>query len=86
MQVISGMAAGIDSAGHAGALSAGGTTFAVLGCGCDICYPKTSRSLYRSIPEQGGGDFVGAGAGGDAAAAFFSPCATGSSAPFPISW
>ncbi len=55
VQVISGMAAGIDSAGHAGALSAGGTTFAVLGCGCDICYPKTSRSLYRSIPEQGGG-------------------------------
>lgn len=55
VQVISGMAVGIDSAGHAGALAAGGKTFAVLGCGCDICYPKSALNLYKNIPAQGGG-------------------------------
>ncbi len=55
VQVISGMALGIDSASHAGALSAGGRTFAVLGCGCDICYPKNSAHIYWNIPENGGG-------------------------------
>ena len=55
VQVISGLAAGIDSAGHAGALAGGGETFAVLGCGCDICYPRSSLNLYRNIPEQKGG-------------------------------
>lgn len=54
VSVISGMALGIDSAAHAGALSAGGNTFAVLGCGCDICYPKASRNLYQNMPQQGG--------------------------------
>lgn len=52
--VISGMAAGVDSASHAGALMAAGKTYAVLGCGCDICYPSSSRNLYRQIPEEGG--------------------------------
>ena len=42
VQVISGMALGIDSASHAGALQGKGSTFAVLGCGCDICYPKNA--------------------------------------------
>ncbi len=55
VQVISGMAVGIDSAGHAGALAAGGATFAVLGCGCDICYPESALNLYKNIPGQGGG-------------------------------
>lgn len=55
VQVISGMAEGIDCAGHAGALAAGGATFAVLGCGCDICYPKSAINIYRNIPAQGGG-------------------------------
>lgn len=54
VSVISGMAAGIDSASHAGALSASGKTFAVLGCGCDICYPSSSRQIYRNIPLSGG--------------------------------
>lgn len=53
--VISGMAMGIDSAAHAGALSARGKTFAILGCGCDICYPRSSENIYRNILESGGG-------------------------------
>ncbi len=54
-QVISGMAMGIDSASHAGALSQQGDTFAVLGNGCDICYPKSSRNIYENILASQGG-------------------------------
>jgi DNA processing protein len=53
-QIISGMAKGVDSAGHHGALRAKGETFAVLGCGTDICYPPENRNLYRQIEETGG--------------------------------
>lgn len=52
--VISGMAKGIDSAGHFGALRAGADTYAVLGCGVDICYPPGNRLLYNKIAEHGG--------------------------------
>lgn len=55
VQVISGMALGIDSASHAGALQGKGSTFAVLGCGCDVCYPKNARNLYENIYISGGG-------------------------------
>ncbi len=55
VQVVSGMAVGVDCASHAGALEAGGNTFAVLGCGCDICYPKSSRNIYENIPAANGG-------------------------------
>ena len=55
VQVISGMAAGIDAEGHKGALEGGTPTFAVLGNGVDICYPSSSRSIYRRIPENNGG-------------------------------
>ncbi len=54
-QVISGMAVGIDSASHAGALSANGNTYAVLGSGCDICYPKSSANIYKNILAGRGG-------------------------------
>lgn len=54
VQVISGMAKGVDSAGHHGALRGGGETFAVLGCGADICYPAENRNLYEKIEKTGG--------------------------------
>ncbi len=52
--VISGMARGIDGAGHRGALNAGGHTYAVLGCGTDICYPRENIGLYMDIQKKGG--------------------------------
>lgn len=54
IQIISGMARGIDGAGHRGALNGGGKTFAVLGCGVDICYPREHAGLYRDIQKNGG--------------------------------
>lgn len=54
IQIISGMAAGIDSFGHWGAIHAGGSTFAVLGCGVNVCYPKGAFELYERILENGG--------------------------------
>ncbi len=53
IQVISGMARGIDSISQEAALRAGGTSVAVLGNGVDICYPAQSRSLYDRIQTQG---------------------------------
>ncbi|MDF2800137.1 MAG: hypothetical protein K0S61_40 [Anaerocolumna sp.] len=51
--VISGLAAGIDSYAHKGALKAGGETIGVLGCGIDICYPKENFNLYMQMLEKG---------------------------------
>ena len=51
--VVSGLARGIDTAAHEGALSVGGKTAAVLGCGIDIVYPPENLSLYRQIEEHG---------------------------------
>jgi DNA processing protein len=50
--VVSGMAFGIDACAHRGALD-GGRTIAVLGCGPDVAYPATHRSLWRRICESG---------------------------------
>lgn len=55
VQIISGMAKGIDGYSQRGALDAGGRTFAVLGCGVDICYPRSHIGLYTDILERGGG-------------------------------
>lgn len=54
VQIISGMALGIDSEAHEGALEAGGRTFAVLGSGADVCYPYSKERLYKRIMENGG--------------------------------
>lgn len=51
--VISGMALGIDSAAHRGALRTGGLSVAVLGTGADVPYPRTSTGLYRRLLETG---------------------------------
>jgi DNA processing protein len=53
MCIVSGMALGVDAAGHLGALDAGGATIAVLGCGPDVAYPRTNAALYRRILERG---------------------------------
>lgn len=51
--VVSGMARGIDSAAHRGALLGRGRTIAVLGCGVDVTYPSESRGLMREIVARG---------------------------------
>ena len=51
--VVSGMARGIDSFAHKGALSVMGKTIAILGCGIDICYPQENRALMDKICEKG---------------------------------
>ena len=55
IQIISGMALGIDSEGHKGALEGKMPTFAVLGSGVDVCYPRANRKLYERILWEGGG-------------------------------
>ena len=52
--VVSGMAQGIDAAGHRGALDSGGDTYAVFGCGVDLCYPRYHKQLYSNIMQHGG--------------------------------
>ena len=54
VQIISGLALGIDGAGQRGALNGGGTTYGVLGCGVDICYPRENIGLYMDIQREGG--------------------------------
>ena len=52
--VVSGMARGIDSWAHRGALDGHGPTFAVLGCGVDVVYPPENGDLAREILDSGG--------------------------------
>ncbi|MDR3745136.1 MAG: DNA-processing protein DprA [Acidobacteriaceae bacterium] len=54
MVILSGMARGIDSAAHKGALAAGGKTIAVWGTGIDVVYPKENKKLAEQIVESGG--------------------------------
>ena len=46
VEIVSGLAAGVDGAGHRGALQGGGRTFGVLGCGINICYPRENYPLF----------------------------------------
>lgn len=52
--IVSGMALGIDSASHWGAIEAKGKTIAVLGCGVDVVYPPSNRKLYETIIQKDG--------------------------------
>ena len=51
--VVSGLARGVDSLAHHGALQAGGRTIAVLGSGINVVYPPEHRRLYEAIRHQG---------------------------------
>ena len=53
--VVSGLARGIDSEAHQGALDARGRTVAVMGCGIDVIYPSENRKLAEAIVAGGGG-------------------------------
>ncbi|MBE5874412.1 MAG: DNA-protecting protein DprA [Lachnospiraceae bacterium] len=54
IQVISGMARGIDGISQMAAMEAGGTSYGVLGSGVDVCYPKSNQRLYDRLLKQGG--------------------------------
>lgn len=54
VQVISGMARGIDGISQLAALDAEGESYAVLGNGVDICYPKGNKPIYDRLLVQGG--------------------------------
>ncbi|MBP3927841.1 MAG: DNA-processing protein DprA [Clostridium sp.] len=52
--VISGLALGVDGSAHRGAIRGGGETYAVLGCGIDVCYPPSHHNLYQEVLRCGG--------------------------------
>ena len=54
IQIISGLAMGIDGISQKAALAAGGKSFGVMGCGVDICYPKSNRAVYEACKARGG--------------------------------
>ncbi len=51
--VVSGMARGVDTAAHRGALSGGGRSIGVLGCGVNVIYPAENRSLFAEMADKG---------------------------------
>lgn len=54
VQIISGMARGIDGISQEAALWKDGYSLGVLGCGVDVCYPECNRPLYEKLLEKGG--------------------------------
>src|ERR1700712_1671295 len=54
LTILSGMARGVDTAAHKGAIEAGGKTVAVWGTGIDVIYPKENKKLAESIVATGG--------------------------------
>lgn len=54
IQIISGLAVGVDRAAHEGCLRVPGKTFAIMGCGVNVCYPRENYSLFRNVEKSGG--------------------------------
>ena len=54
VQIISGMAMGVDGISQKAALSAGHPSYAVLGCSPEYCYPDNNRDIYDMLPKNGG--------------------------------
>ncbi len=54
IQIVSGMATGVDTAGHMGALDANGYTLGILGGGIDTIYPVENFNLYQKVYQTGG--------------------------------
>ncbi len=54
INIVSGLARGIDSYAHKGSLNAKGKTIAVVGCGLDRVYPEENRNLFNEIIKTGG--------------------------------
>lgn len=54
IQIISGLARGIDGYAHEGAVAVGGSTYGIEGCSVDICYPKENFNLYMDMQKNGG--------------------------------
>jgi len=51
--IISGLARGIDSCAHRGAVDNGGKTIGVLGCGIDMIYPRENAKLFKEVEQNG---------------------------------
>ena len=58
VSVISGLAAGIDCAAQTAAVTEGGKSFGVLGCGVNICYPSENYELFRKKKKKGQGGII----------------------------
>ena len=54
INIISGMAAGVDGYAHRGAIERGKPTYAVLGCGVNVCYPRENYKIFHAMEENGG--------------------------------
>lgn len=54
VQIVSGMARGIDGIAGKAALEVSDDSFAVLGCGVDLCYPRENLELYQQLVARGG--------------------------------
>jgi len=54
VQIISGLASGIDGLSQRAAINAGGESYGVLGTGIDVCYPTNNRDLYNELQDHGG--------------------------------
>ena len=54
VNIISGMAAGVDGYAHRGAIERGKPTYAVLGCGVNVCYPRENYKIFHAMEENGG--------------------------------